>query len=206
MRVYVFPLGNVVFYPSISKPLNVFEPRYVQMVRDSIAQGVPIALAYVDDPDQEYVYQYGSPLSFVRPIAGYGHPLILEERPDGSLLVFLQGRGKVRLGTAVDLKTPYIACEAEPIVENHLMQNSNDVVQEFTTINKVLVKWLETHIPEPNNRDQFLRNIRSAEEVIGCFASYLVADHDMQQLLLESDDINEKIHLVSGLIASGEIV
>lgn len=204
MEVFVFPLGHVVFYPSTSKPLNIFEPRYLQMVRDSISSGTPIALAHVDEPDRTYNYRPGEPLQFVRQTAGYGHPVILDERADGSLLIFLQGHGKVRLGNVVDQSAPYIVCEAEPIQENHLM--AKEVAQEFMTINKVLVHWIENHIPEPQNRDQFLRNIRSAEEVIGCFASYLVADHDMQQLLLESNDINEKIHLVSGLIASGEIV
>lgn len=204
MEVFVFPLGHVVFYPSTSKPLNIFEPRYLQMVRDSIASGTPIALGHVDEPDQEYTYHFGQPLSFVRPTAGYGHPLILEERADGSMLIFLQGHGKVKLGHAIDKRTPYIVCEAEPISENHQMQL--EVAQEFMTINKVLVQWIESHIPEVQNREQFLKNIKSAQDVIGCFASYLVADHDMQQLILESDDINEKIHLVSGLIASGEIV
>lgn len=204
MKVFVFPLGNVVFYPSTSKPLNIFEPRYIQMVRDSIQSNTPIALGYVDDPDHEYQYHAGQPLSFVRQIAGYGLPMILDERPDGSLLIFLQGRGKAKLGPVVGVGTPYIVCEAEAIEENHLLENS--VAQEFMMINKVLHKWIENHIPEPQNRDQFMKSIRSAEEVIGCFASYLVADHDMQQLLLESNDINEKIHLVSGLIVSGEIV
>jgi uncharacterized protein len=204
MKVFVFPLGNVVFYPSTSKPLNIFEPRYVQMVRDSIITGTPIVLGYVDDPDHEYAYHAGQKLDFVREVAGFGFPMILDEKPDGSLLIFLQGRGKVKLGSVIGGGAPYIVCEAEMISENHQMVDR--VASEFTMINKVLKNWVQNHIPEPNNRDQFMASIKSAEEVIGCFASYLVADHDMQQLLLESNDINEKIHLVSGLIASGEIV
>jgi ATP-dependent Lon protease len=204
MKVFVFPLGNVVFYPSTSKPLNIIEPRYIQMVRDSISTNTPIALGYVDEPDQEYRYHSGQSLSFVREVAGFGHPMILDERADGTLLIFLQGRGKAKLGTVIDAGAPYIVCEAELINENHLLENS--VANEFMMINRVLKSWIENHIPEPQNRDQFMKSINSAEEVIGCFASYLVADHDMQQLLLESNDINEKVHLVSGLIASGEIV
>lgn len=204
MEVFVFPLGHVVFYPSTSKPLQIFEPRYVQMVKDSIATGTPIAIGYVDEPNQEYIYQYGSQLSFVRSVVGFGVPKILEEHSDGSLLIFLQGKGKAKLGSVIDRGTPYIVCHAEIIPENHTM--SSEIVAEFTTINKVLRKWVETRIPEPRNREHFLRHIQSAEEVIGCYASYLVADHDMQQLLLESNDINEKIQLVTGLIASGEIV
>jgi Lon protease-like protein len=204
MQVYVFPIGRIVFYPSVSKPLNIFEPRYIQMVHDAVRTGTPIALAHVDEPDREHAYCVGSPLAFVRPVAGYGRPLVLQTRDDGTLLVFMQGQGKVELGPVLATETPYIVCEAQPISENNLMKEQ--VVQDFTFLNKVLLRWMETHIPEPGNRQHFLKNIRSAEEVIGCYASYLVADRDMQQLLLESNDINEKITLVRGLIASGEIV
>jgi ATP-dependent Lon protease len=204
MEIFVFPLSRVVFYPSTSKPLNIYEPRYLQMVRDSLDSGTPIAIGHVDDPEGEHVFHYGQPLSFVRSVVGFGHPIVLEERPDGSMMIFLQGHGKARLGRAMPANKPYIVCEAEVISENHDVDPGR--TQDFLTINKVLVNWIGHHIPDPSNREQFLKNIRSPEEVIGCYASYLVADHDMQQLILESNDINEKIHLVNGLIVSGELI
>ncbi len=197
-------MAEVVFYPSTSKPLNIFEPRYLQMVQDSLATGTPIALAYVDDPEREAQVYFNQNLNFVRPIAGFGQPLVLEKREDGSLLIFLQGRGKVRLGKVVDRGTPYLVCEGGLINENHLLENAESV--ELITLQKVLVNWINKNVPEAHNREQFLRNIRSAEEVIGCFASYLVADKDMQQLILEANDINEKIQLVAGLVSSGELL
>lgn len=203
MELFVFPLGHVVFYPSIAKPLNIFEPRYIQMIQDSQSTGTPIAIGYVDEPDREYKFESGQSLNFVRPVVGYGTPIILEQRMDGSYGVFLQGAGKARLGKVLDRGTPYIVCEAEKIDENHNIDMNQAV--HFMTINKVLINWVNSHIADPLQREQFLRNIRSAEEVIGCFASYIVADHDMQQLILESNDINEKIDLVSGLISSGEL-
>lgn len=174
------------------------------MVRDSIRTGTPIALAYVDEPDQQYVYNPGTELNFVRQVAGYGFPLILEEREDGSMVIFLQGQGKVKLGAVKHNSKPYICCEAEAISENHMIKN--ELAARFMTLNKVLNRWIHDHVPDPDSQKQFLKNIQSPEEVIGCFASYLVADHDMQQLILESNDINEKINLVNGLISSGEIV
>jgi|SRR6185312_4966690 len=204
MEIFVFPLGRVVFYPSTSKPLNIFEPRYVQMVKDSMATGTPIAIGYVDDPEGEHIFHYGQPLSFVRPVVGFGHPIVLEERPDSSMMIFLQGQGKARLGRVLDSSKPYIVCESEIISENHVVDPNQ--TQDFFTLNKVLISWITNHVPDPSNREQFLKNIRSPEEVIGCYASYLVADHDMQQLILESNDINEKIHIVNGLIQSGELV
>ena len=111
MEVFVFPLGQTVFYPKTSKPLNIFEPRYLQMVKDSIALGVPIAVGFVDDPGVQHQFFYGQPLSFVRPVVGFGMPLIVEDRADGSLLIFLQGKGKARPGRVLDQVTPSIVCD-----------------------------------------------------------------------------------------------
>ncbi len=204
MEVFVFPLGNVVFYPSTSKPLNVYEPQYIQMVHDSIRLGIPIALGYVDQPDLQFIYEAGAELNFVRSVAGYGIPQIIEKKPDGSLLVFLQGRGKVKLGRVCEGVRPYIVCEAEVISENH--QVKTELIRTMGNLRKVLIKWIEKHIGGEQNQQQFLKNIRTPEEILGCFASYLVADHDFQQVILESNDINEKIDLVSRLILSRVIV
>lgn len=204
MEVFVFPLGNVVFYPSTSKPLNVYEPQYIQMVHDSIHLGIPIALGYVDQPELQYLYEPGSELTFVRSIAGYGTPQIIEKKSDGSLLVFVQGKGKVKLGPVRNEVKPYIVCEAQVISENHHVKT--ELIRTLGTLRKVLAKWIEKHMGGEQSQQQFLRNIRTPEEILGCFASYLVADHDFQQIILESDDINEKIDLVSRLILSQEIV
>ncbi len=204
MEVFVFPLGEVVFYPSTSKPLNIFEPKYLQMVKDAVSSRTPIALAFVDDPTKRHEYNVGRPLEFARSVAGIGHPLILETRPDGTMMIFLQGAGKVRLKEVVDRHTPYIVCEADLLNENHLLVS--DRAQSFFTIKKVMTHWIYQHIPDVNNREQFLKTVQSPEEVVGCFASYLVKDHDLQQLILEHDDINEKVGLIEAMIGSGELL
>ena len=35
-KVPVFPLSNFIFFPKTTVPLNIFEPRYIQMIDDSI--------------------------------------------------------------------------------------------------------------------------------------------------------------------------
>ena len=32
----VFPLSNFIFFPKTAAPLNIFEPRYIQMIDQSI--------------------------------------------------------------------------------------------------------------------------------------------------------------------------
>ena len=41
----VFPLSNFIFFPDTSAPLNVFEPRYLQMIDESIKTNRMIGMA-----------------------------------------------------------------------------------------------------------------------------------------------------------------
>ena len=48
IRLFVLPLDEMVFFPTSTVPLNIFEPRYMEMVEDSLKDGTPIALPFVD--------------------------------------------------------------------------------------------------------------------------------------------------------------
>lgn len=202
MEVFVFPLGHVVFYPSVSKPLNVFEPRYIQMVNDAISMNKSIAIGYVDNPEKQYQFHAGKNLDFVRSVAGVGIPLILEKRSDGSMLVFLQGHAKVQLGKVIDSATPYIVCDAELIVEDQELTDSAAV--DLNMIRKIFLNWVENFVQEPRTRDQFKTLLQSPQEIIGCAVSYMISDPDLQQWVLEENNLSKKISLVKAFILTGE--
>ena len=35
-KISIFPLSNFIIFPNTSVPLNIFEPRYIEMVHDSM--------------------------------------------------------------------------------------------------------------------------------------------------------------------------
>ena len=35
-KIPVFPLSNFIIFPKTTVPLNIFEPRYIQMIDDSM--------------------------------------------------------------------------------------------------------------------------------------------------------------------------
>ena len=43
--VRLFPLPNLVLFPNVAQPLHVFEPRYRQLMADSLAADRLIAMA-----------------------------------------------------------------------------------------------------------------------------------------------------------------
>lgn len=203
MDVYLFPLVNVTLFPKTTKPLNVFEPKYLEMVRHAVAHRVPLALAYVEEPSVlNAEATVGQRPASVREIAGYGIPQILEERANGTMLIFVTGEGKCRLGPVKATQTPYLVCEAEPITEDLSVDLS--LHPKIQALNRILARWITTHIPDESQRELFLKNLSGPEEIVGAFGAYLVRDYDLQQMVLEFNSLNEKIEFLYRLAESNE--
>lgn len=203
MEVFLFPLVNVTLFPGTTKPLNVFEPRYVAMIKEAAARKIPVAIGYIEDPTKVASVPPGQRIPFVRELAGYGYVQIVEERINGTMLIFIQGQGKVRLGPVIDSQTPYLVCESQIIPESIQIEPSMQV--ELLSLHKILTRWVHTHIPDQNQRDMFMRSLIHPEEIVGSFASYLVRDYDLQQMVLEYNDLNEKVRYLHRLMASNEL-
>ena len=203
MEVFLFPLVNVTLFPRTTKPLNIFEPRYLAMIKEAAAKNIPVALGYIEDPGKVTSVKPGECVPFVREIAGYGTVQIIEERLNGTLLVFLQGQGKVRLGKVLERGTPYIVCEGQILPEKTVLDHSAEL--ELTSLYKILSRWVHAHIQDISQRDMFMRHLNLPEEIVGSFASYLVRDYDLQQMVLEYDDLNEKIRFLHRLMESNEL-
>jgi uncharacterized protein len=204
MRVYVLPVNQILLYPSSWRPLSLSEPRHKRMIEDAMATNTPIVLAPIEDDIKQHNLNYGESLNFVRQVVGFGRPQILEQRMDGSWLISIQGMGKVKLGNAIQTDKPYIVCEAEIINENLVLQE--DRVQEFIRVQRILLNWMNTNIPDPQAREQLFSQLKTADEVIGCYANYVLNDQDCQQVLLEENDINTKVNILNRLICSGELL
>ncbi len=200
MDVFVFPLVNVNLFPKTTKPLNIFEPRYLQMVKDAVAKDMPIAIGFIDDHNKIAPVGPGEKISFVNEIVGYGKVQVVEERQNGFLLVFLQGVGKARLGVVVNSSTPYFVCEATPIQENLIP--SPELQDKIHLINRVLAKWITEYFSNSQQSEMFLRQLDGPEAIISAFSAYLVKDFELQQIVLEMDDINDKIEFLYRLVMS----
>ena len=201
MKLFLFPLGQVLLYPGTSKPLQIFEPRYLQMVQDSLAEKIPIAIGFVDDPATAVSFKIGHKPEFIRDIVGYGIPQIIETRADSTLLILLPGQGKARVGPVIDDSKPYLIVEAEKLTED--LRLSSEVAGSYMTLQKLLLNWLQNNIDDSSAREQFRQHLKTPEQFVGCVAAYLVSDPDLQQVILEADRLEDKINLLIGMIGPG---
>jgi Lon protease-like protein len=89
----LFPLTNVVLFPTVSVPLYVFEPRYRQMTRDALAGDRRIGMVAVRREFQDRME--GDPPIFETGCEGViSHA---EERPDGTWSLLLSATKRFRI-------------------------------------------------------------------------------------------------------------
>lgn len=89
----LFPLSDVVLLPGVSVPLRLFEPRYLQMVRDVLAGSAQIGMVTVR-PDS-LAGMAGDPPTFE--IGCLGQISHAQEQPDGTFQILLLGMSRFRI-------------------------------------------------------------------------------------------------------------
>jgi hypothetical protein len=93
LRLPVFPLPDVVFFPETVLPLHVFEPRYRRMVADCLAGNRWLVVARLR-AGWEKDYEGRPP---IHEIAGAGEILQAESLPEGRFNILVEGRCRVNI-------------------------------------------------------------------------------------------------------------
>lgn len=192
-KFFIFPLTNINLFPNTTKPLNIFESRYIEMVNQSITLGVPIALCFVPEESTE-----------IRAIAGFSIPQVIERRPDGSLLIFMAGQGKVLLDlSSVKTENTVMSMSGNVITEDKILDDS--LKSKYVALSEVLVRWVSKHVTDSYQREVFVRSLIGPQEVIGAFAAYLIYDYDLQYEIMELNSLNDQIKFLYRLFESGKL-
>ena len=179
----VFPLETILF-PTTSAPLYIFEPKYIKMVGDCLENGRMIALSF-EDPS--------APGSSENIVSGFGVPELLEKRADGTLMILVRGRGKAKIGRIIS-SDPYLVCEAWKIEETTELLERNRF--RYNRYRNILVKWLEAKIEDSRYRDSLISSIDTPISTIELLVAQVVRDPDVRQIILEANDLNEKIAIL----------
>jgi len=142
--IAVFPLSGVLLFPRWSLPLNIFEPRYLNMIDDAMSGTRIIGMIQSngDDPVSPSLVNTGCA----------GRITSYSETDDGRYLISLTGICRFRVAEELDVKTPYRQVQADwqPFAHDlvsppdqslpdrlHLVNS----LKRYTQINSMEVDW-----------------------------------------------------------------
>jgi uncharacterized protein len=100
----VFPLSNFIIFPNTTVPLNIFEPRYVEMIDDSMKTNKLIGLIQPKKNKTNSIpdlYEVGC----LGKIANF------KNTSDGRYLINLKGLSRFKITQEINTNKPYRECE-----------------------------------------------------------------------------------------------
>lgn len=187
----IFPLPRVVLLPAEVLPLHIFEPRYIEMVRDAIASHRVIGMVEVL-PGHE-IELPGSPP--VHEIGCVGFIAAHEEIEDGRFLMWLLGLERFKIEEELTVTTSYrqVRVDYQPTPESpKRLAGIRSLRQELRALLPQLVDLDES------SREHFSRHMAevSDAQLIALAAQILELPSDRKQALLEAETLSSRFLMV----------
>jgi len=123
--ISVFPLSNFIIFPNTSVPLNIFEPRYIEMIDNSMKTDRIIGMI---QPKKE---KDGIPQLYN--VGCAGKIINFNETEDGRYLIVINGISRFKILEEINNNKPYRECKIsfEEYIED-TKENYNEI--KFTDL------------------------------------------------------------------------
>ena len=177
----LFPLSNFIIFPDTTVPLNIFEPRYVEMISDSIKTNKLIGLI---QPKKSSI---NSTLDLYE-IGCMGKITNFKDTSDGRYMIELNGLTRFKITKEIKNNKPYRECE----ISFEEYQGDLDTPKEMLKFSdlELIFKDLKSLFEKKG----YLINWKSLEkqnlnETINALAMASPFTMEEKQILLESQNL-----------------
>tara|TARA_B100000123_G_scaffold264889_1_gene235388 strand:- start:40 stop:726 length:687 start_codon:yes stop_codon:yes gene_type:complete len=177
----VFPLSNFIFFPDTSAPLNVFEPRYIQMIDESIKTNRMIGMAQpkgLVNPKKPDLFKVGC----------LGKISNFNETDDGRYVIVLNGITRFNIVEEInsgklfrEFKIDYTGFECD-INNKEVEINFSDINLIFNNLKKIFEK--QGYIINWNELEK-----QSLDQTINTLSMAAPFSKEEKQMLLEAKNI-----------------
>ena len=177
----LFPLSNFIFFPDTSAPLNVFEPRYIQMIDESIKTNRMIGMAQpkgLVNPKKPDLFKVGC----------LGKISNFNETDDGRYVIVLNGITRFNIVEEInsgklfrEFKINYTGFECD-INNKEVEINFSDINLIFNNLKKIFEK--QGYIINWNELEK-----QSLDQTINTLSMAAPFSKEEKQMLLEAKNI-----------------
>lgn len=138
VKIPIFPLTGVILLPGSNLPLNIFEPRYLQMVRDAVTSDGLIGMI------QPKTHETEAGDSELYTVGAVGKIDDLVDTGDDRFTLRLKGLARFEVTTELSTTTPYRQIRADwSRYNDHATKKSTDNINRRTLL-AALSSYLDT--------------------------------------------------------------
>jgi ATP-dependent Lon protease len=192
-RVGVLPLRDTVPFPDMLIPLNVGQPRSIELINDVLRGDRSIVMVAsrnpeVEVPSPEELYDVGVLGSVQRMI----------RVPDGTLRVLIQGGGRVRIDGWVQTE-PYLV--ADVVEAPDVLNQSPELVALMRNVQQTFANIVEQVPYLPEELQIMVANVDDPSTLSHLIVGSLRLKTEEKQELLEELDVARRLRRLSEILA-----
>ena len=182
-KIPVFPLSNFIIFPRTTVPLNIFEPKYIDMVDDAMKTDRIIGMIQPKKYNQNNKILYN--------IGCAGKITSFNETDDGRYLIVLVGISRFRIVNEIDNKKLYRECSV------NFNEFKSDLEEEKEELKFSDLKLIFKDIKSLLNKKGYIINWKDIEkqkldQTINTLSMASPFTLEEKQVLLETLNINER--------------
>ena len=181
-KISVFPLSNFIFFPNTNVPLNIFEPRYIEMINDSMKSSRLIGMVQPKknmEGSTDGLYDIGC----------LGKITSFSETEDGRYLIVLNGLSRFKIIEEIKNDKLYRECKISfEEFENDTITNKEDI--KFSDL-KLIFKDFKSFFEKRGfviNWNELEK--QSLEQTINALAMASPFSLEEKQILLETKNLS----------------
>ena len=182
-KISVFPLSNFIIFPNTSVPLNIFEPRYIEMVNDSMKTNRIIGMVQPKNQKKNIPELYS--------VGCAGKITSFNETDDGRYLIVINGICRFKILKEINNNKTYRECEISFDEYNEDTNEKNNEIK-FTDL-ELIFKNLKSFFKKKGyiiNWKELEK--QSLDQTINTLAIASPFSLQEKQVLLETININNR--------------
>ena len=194
-KIPIFPLSNFIIFPKTTVPLNIFEPRYIDMINDSMKSNKLIGMIQPRTSDDNQI------IPSLHEVGCLGKITSFKETDDGRYLIELKGLVRFRKVKEIDTENKYRILEVN--FENFLNDfNENKESLKFSDL-ELIFKDLKSLFEKRG----FIINLKALEkqsldETINALAMASPFSLEEKQVLLEAEDLGIRKNKIAQILTT----
>ena len=191
----LFPLSNFIIFPKTTIPLNIFEPRYIDMINDAMKSDKLIGMI------QPKNSKNNQNLDELHNIGCLGKITRFEETEDGRYMIDLKGLIRFKLIQKIKLSKKYIKYEVDFNDFYHDL-NKKEEQLKFSDL-ELIFKDLKSLFEKRG----FIINWKelekqSLDEIINALAMASPFTLEEKQVLLEAENLNIRKNKIAEILST----
>ena len=182
-KIPIFPLSNFIIFPKTTVPLNIFEPRYIDMIDDAMKSNRLIGMIQPKKANQNIPMLYN--------IGCLGKITSFNETNDGRYLIVLVGISRFKIIHELKSSKLYRECSINfEDFQNDLEENNEEI--KFSDLKLIFKELKSLFIKEGYSINWKELEKQSLDQTINALAMASPFSVEEKQVLLETINLNER--------------